>query len=67
MAFEGRHEIPGITVAMPRCNDLSLVIEKHKGGQTAAGYVLFELPRLRAPLLALDEYHIAKSVCYFSA
>jgi len=51
---------------MPRCNDLSLVIEKHKGGQTAAGYVLFEFSRLRATLLALDEYHIAKSVCYFS-
>ena len=50
---------------MPRCNDLFLVIEKHKSGQTAAGYMLFELPRLRATLLALDEYHIAKSVCYF--
>ena len=51
---------------MPRCNDLSLVIEEHKSGQTAARYVLFELLRLRAALLALDEYHLAKSVCYLS-
>ncbi len=65
MALEGCHETPGITVAMPRSNDLSLVTEKHKGRQTAAGYVLFELSRLRATLLALDEDHIAKSVCYF--
>jgi len=43
MALEGCHETPGITVAMPRCNDLSLVIEEHKSGQTAARYVLFEL------------------------
>ena len=48
MALEGRHESPGITVAMPRRNDLSLVTEKHKGRQTAAGYVLFESSRLHA-------------------
>ncbi len=65
MVVENCHEIPRVSVAMPRCNDLSLVIEKQEGGQAAAGYVFFELSRLRATLLALDEDHIAKSVCYF--